>query len=224
MEIEPMTIQCNDLVSRDVRLDHRIICGIIEEGSSVLDLGSGNGELLALLKKEKKVKGQGIEVKEEAIFQCVEKGLSVFHLDFDTGLASFPEKSFDYIILNQSLQETVHVEFVLKEARRVGKKVVVGFPNFAYIRSRFQLFFGGRTPVTNALPHLWFNTPNLHFLSISDFERFTAERHITVLERHYYTGQSVVRFKPNLFAMDAIFVITNGSATNNTKDREVDIK
>ncbi|NIM14131.1 MAG: methionine biosynthesis protein MetW [Candidatus Aminicenantes bacterium] len=195
---------------KNVRLDHQIICDIIEPGTSVLDLGCGNGDLLALLRQEKHVKGQGIELKESAIFECVEKGISVFHMDFDSGLSSYPDKSFDYVILNQSLQETLHVEFVLQEALRVGKKVVVGFPNFAHLRARIQLFFRGRTPVTNALPYLWYNTPNLHFLSISDFERFMAERKIKVIERYYYCGSSVVRFLPNLFAMNAIYVI-NGA-------------
>ena len=173
-----------------------------------MDLGCGNGDLLVLLRQEKKVKGQGIELKESAIFECVEKGLSVFHMDFDSGLSSYPDKLFNYVILNQSLQETLHVEFVLQEALRVGKRVVVGFPNFAYIRARVQLFFRGRTPVTNALPHLWYNTPNLHFLSISDFERFASERKIKVIERYYYCGSSLVRFLPNLFAMNAIYVIS----------------
>lgn len=172
-----------------------------------MDLGCGNGDLLALLKETKNVQGQGIEVSEDAIFQCVEKGLSVFHLDFDSGLSSFPDESFDYVILNQSLQEILHVEFVLQEALRVGKTAVVGFPNFAHIRSRLQLFFRGRTPVTHALPHLWYNTPNLHFLTISDFEVFTVERKIEVLERYYYTGDRTVRLWPNLLAMDAIFKI-----------------
>ncbi len=194
-----------------VRLDHGIICRIIEPGSTVLDLGCGNGDLLVLLREEKKVRGQGIEVDEAAIFQCVEKELSVFHLDFGSGLSSFPDLSFDYVILNQSLQETLHVEFVLNEALRVGKRVVVGFPNFAHIKARMQLFFRGATPVTNSLPHLWYNTPNLHFLTISDFERFTVERKIKVLERHYFTKESLVRFRPNLFAMNAIFVVTRNS-------------
>jgi methionine biosynthesis protein MetW len=190
------------------QLDHRIICSLVEPGSKVLDLGCGSGELLALLRKEKKIKGQGIDLNEPAIFQCVEKGLSVLHMDFDSGLSSFPEKSFDYVILNQSLQETIHVEFVLQEALRVGKKVIVGFPNFAHMSARLQLFFKGKTPVNNALPHLWYNTPNLHFLTISDFDKFAAERDINVLERHYFSGNSLVRFIPNLFAMDAIFVVT----------------
>jgi len=192
---------------RDIRADYRVICRVVEGGSKVLDLGCGNGDLLDLLRKEKNVKSQGIELKEAAIFQCVEKGISVFHMDFDSGLASFTDKSFDVVILNQSLQETLHVEYVLQEALRVGRRVIVGFPNFAYIRARVQLFFGGRTPVTNALPHLWYNTPNLHFLSISDFEKYVKDRGINVLGRYYYTGRREVRFFANLMAMDAIFVI-----------------
>jgi methionine biosynthesis protein MetW len=189
------------------RLDHTIICHMVEPGATVLDLGCGNGDLLALLRREKEVKGQGIEVKESAIFQCVEKGLSVFHLDFDSGLASFPDNSFDYVILNQSLQETLHVELVMQEVLRVGKKAIIGFPNFAHIRARLQLFFGGKTPVTRALPHLWYNTPNLHFMTISDFEVFARKRKIKVLKRYYFTRNYRVRFFPNLLAMGAIFVI-----------------
>ncbi len=192
-------------------MDHRLICEIIEPRSRVLDMGCGGGALLALLREQKKVRGQGIELSEDAIFQCVEKGLGVFHLDFDSGLSSYPENSFDYVILNQSLQEALHVEYVLQEALRVGKKVVLGFPNFAHIRSRVQLFFGGRTPVTGALPYLWYNTPNLHFLSISDFKRFALERNITLLRCRYLSHRSEVLICPNLFAISAIFVVTNGN-------------
>jgi methionine biosynthesis protein MetW len=193
--------------TQHTRLDHRLICRIIEPQSRVLDLGCGCGDLLKLLKREKNVRGQGIELKEDAIFQCVEKGLSVFHMDFDSGLSSYPDDSFDYVILNHSLQETLHVELVLQEALRVGKKVVLGFPNFAHIRSRMQLFFRGRTPVTPTLPYLWYNTPNLHFLSISDFKRYASERGINVITQRYLSSRSVIKRLPNLFAVSAIFVV-----------------
>lgn len=208
-DIEDRNTKDSDTKDSDTkdRIDHRIIYGLVEPGSTVLDLGCGNGDLLARLRDGKKVKGQGIELKQSAIFQCVEKGLRAFQLDFDSGLSSFPDKSFDYVVMNQSMQEVIHLEFVLTEAIRVGKKVVVGFPNFAHIRARVQLFLKGKTPVTNALPHYWYNTPNLHFLTVSDFNQYTVDNKIDVLSRSYYTGQSVVRFKPNLFAMNAIFVI-----------------
>ncbi len=198
----------NKKTSNVKRLDHQFICEIIESQSKVLDLGCGSGDLLALLRQEKAVRGQGIEVSEAAIFHCVEKGLSVFHMDFDSGLSSYTDQSFDYVILNQSMQETVHVERVLQEAMRVGKKVIVGFPNFANYRARCQLFFTGRTPVTNALPHLWYNTPNLHFLSIIDFKDYAQSRGIRVLQRFYLSRRRVIRFLPNFFSTRAIFVIT----------------
>jgi methionine biosynthesis protein MetW len=190
------------------RLGHKLIFDIIEPDSTVLDLGCGNGELLAMLKEKKNVRGQGIDSNQEAIFHCVEKGLSVFQVDFDSGLASYPDDSFDYVVLNQSLQEALHVEYAFAESLRVGRKVIIGFPNFANIRSRSQLFFKGRTPLTDALPYSWHNTPNLHFLSILDFKRFATERNITVHEQFYFSTKSTVRFWPNLFAVNAIFVIS----------------
>jgi len=190
------------------RLDHKIIYDIIESGSRVLDLGCGEGDLLYLLSKGKQVKAQGIELSEEAIYKCVEKGLSVFHGDIDTGLAEYPAKSFDYVILNQSMQEVKKVDFVINEALRVGGKVIVGFPNFAYWRARLRLLLKGKTPVTHSLPYRWYNTPNLHFLSISDFKEFCAEKGISIIEEHCLGKDSSVGFLPNIFALNAVFVIT----------------
>lgn len=205
---------------KSVRPDHDVICNIVEPRSRVLDLGCGSGNLLALLRDRKQVKGQGIERSEEAIFRCVEKGLSVFHMDFDSGLSSYTDHSFDYVILNQSLQETLHLEYVLNEALRVGKKVIVGFPNFANFRARFQLFFKGRTPVTRTLPYLWYNSPNLHFLTISDFRQFTLERDIEILDSRYLDRQSEVRLLPNLLAVSAVFVLARKNGVFSTEDSE----
>lgn len=190
------------------KLDHKIIYGIIEPDSRVLDLGCGEGDLLYLLSKEKGIKAQGIELREDAIYKCVEKGLSVFHGDIDSGLTEYPDKSFDYVILNQSMQEARKVDFVINEALRIGDKVIVGFPNFAYWRARLRLFLKGKTPVTYSLPYRWYNTPNLHFLSISDFKEFCAEKGLSIIREYYLGKKTTVNFLPNLFALNSIFVIT----------------
>jgi methionine biosynthesis protein MetW len=190
------------------RLDHQAICGIVETGSKVLDLGCGNGDLLALLVERKGVKGQGVELNNDAIHACVEKGLSVFHSDIDSGLPYYPDQSFDYVILNQSLQEAKRVEGVISEALRVGKKVIIGFPNFAYLEARTLMFFGGKAPIVSSLPYEWYSTPNLRFLSIKDFKSFCAVKGYKILDAHYLDAQGRVRVLPNLFAQNAIFVIT----------------
>jgi len=194
-----------------IRLDHKIIFDMIEKDSHVLDLGCGDGTLMLMLVEGKGVQAQGIEVSDEKIYECVAKGGSVFHGNIDTGLSEYPDKSFDYIILNQSLQEVMKVEFVLEEALRVGRKVIVGFSNFAYYKARIDIFFRGRVPVTSSLPNQWYQTPNRHFLSISDFEEYCRDKKLHVLERHYLGADKPVRFLPNLFALNAIFVIARES-------------
>lgn len=193
--------------SNEVRLDHRTIYQIVEPGSRVLDLGCGDGELMYLLAKEKGVKVQGIEIDDEAIYKCVAKGLSVFHGDIDSGLKEYPDKSFDYVILNQSMQQVKKADFVIQEGLRVGKKLIVGFPNFGHLNARSSLFFKGQTPVTPSLPYRWYNTPNLHFLTISDFRSYCVERKIKILNTYYLGNDKIVHVWPNLFAMNAIFVI-----------------
>ena len=192
----------------DIRIDHRIIYDIVEPGSKVLDLGCGDGELLSFLVKEKKVKAQGIELSEEAIYKCVEKGLSVFHGDIESGLSGYPDNCFDYVILNQSMQEVKKVDHVMREALRISKKVIVGFSNFTYITARLRIFLKGKVPITASLPYSWHNTPNVHFLSISDFNDFCAEKGINILKRFYLGQKRTLHLFPNLFALNAIFVIS----------------
>jgi methionine biosynthesis protein MetW len=195
-----------------IPLDHRIIADIIGQASSVLDLGCGDGELLAMLVREKNVKAQGIEIDDKAIFDCVARGLSVFHDDIDSGLSDYEDKSFDFVILNQSFQQVKKPDAVLKEALRVGKKVIIGIPNFAHIKARFQIFFRGRTPVTGALPYEWHDTPNLHFLSILDFINYCKKRNMKIEEAYFIGSKRKIKLFPNLLAQTGIFVI---SGTNN---------
>jgi methionine biosynthesis protein MetW len=190
------------------KIEHEVISSWIDSDASVLDLGCGDGELLSQLIREKQVRAQGIELSEQAIHSCVAAGLSVFQEDIDTGLAEYADKSFDYVILNQTFQQVKKPDFVLQEALRVGKRVIVGFPNFCYITARFQLFFRGRVPVTASLPYEWYDTPNLHFLSIADFKQYCRKRDIRI-ERSAFIGKNKrVRVFPNVFAETGLFLLS----------------
>ncbi|MBU1863329.1 MAG: methionine biosynthesis protein MetW [Candidatus Omnitrophica bacterium] len=191
-----------------IPLDYKIICEMVDRGTTVLDLGCGSGELLLLLSELKNAKGQGIELREEAICQCVEKGISVFHGDIERGLIEYPDKTFDYVILNQSMQEVKNVDYVVQEALRVGKKIIIGFPNFSFIKSRLRLFFCGKVPVTKSLPYRWYDTPNVHFLSIKDFRDYCKVKDIDVLSTRCLGKKGKVVFWPNLFALNAVFLLT----------------
>jgi methionine biosynthesis protein MetW len=194
--------------SNGIRLDHKIIYQIVEPGARVLDLGCGTGDLLYLLAREKGAKVQGIEVSDAAIYECVKKGLSVFHGDIESGLAEYPDRSFDFVILNQSFQEIKKIEWLLHEALRIGGKIIVGFPNFASIQARAMLFFMGKAPVTSSLPYRWYDTPNVRFLSISDFRDFCREKNLKILEAYYLGKERSITLWPNIFALNGIFVVT----------------
>jgi methionine biosynthesis protein MetW len=193
----------------EISLEYRKILEWVSQGSSVLDLGCGDGKLLALLVNGKRVRAQGIEIDEQAIYQCVAKGLSVFHEDIDKGLSEYGDKSFDYVILSQSFQQVKKPDVVLTEAMRVGRVVIISFPNFAHYSARFQIFFKGKAPVTLSLPYEWHDTPNIHFLSISDFVEYCRKRKIRIQEAVYIGRDGMVKVFPNLFALIGLFLITN---------------
>ena len=196
------------LSQQPIKIEHQVIMDWIEQGTSVLDLGCGDGELLARLIEEKQVRAQGIEISEQAIHQCVARGLSVFQEDIDSGLSDYANKSFDYVILNQTFQQVKKPDFVLKEALRVGKKTIVGFPNFLYVSARFQMFFGGKVPVTPSLPYEWYDTPNLHFLSIADFVKYCRKRDIQIERSAFIAKNKRVRLFPNLLAEIGLFLLS----------------
>ncbi|OGX33431.1 MAG: methionine biosynthesis protein MetW [Omnitrophica WOR_2 bacterium RIFCSPHIGHO2_01_FULL_48_9] len=190
-----------------MRLDHQIILDLIEPNAKVLDLGCGDGTLLSLLSKEKQVRSTGIEINEQAIYQSMAKGLTISHGDIDTGLTDYASKRFDYVILNESLQQVLHPQTVIFEALRVGKKVIVGIPNFCHIRARFQIFFRGKVPVTKQLPYEWYDTPNLRFLSLKDFRKFCKKNSIKILKEIGIDNKGIVPFRPNLFANAGLYVL-----------------
>jgi len=190
-----------------IRKDHEIILSMIPPHSYVLDLGCGDGTLLARLKNEKQCRVTGIEIDEKALYQCIEKGLTISHADIDSGLSEYPDKMFDYVILNESLQEVLSPKNTILEALRVGKQVIVGVPNFCQILARLQLFFLGRVPVTKGLPYEWYDTPNLRFFSLKDFKSFCIRNRIQIIRFRPLSICCEISILPNLFAHFGVFLL-----------------
>ncbi len=190
------------------RIDYKVIESLIEADSSVLDVGCGDGQLLDKLMADKNIKGEGIERDQELVLACVKRGISIIQHDIEQGLWGYTDKNYDYVILSQTLQTLKNPEKVLKELLRIGRHVIVSFPNFAHWRCRIQLFFGGRAPLTKQLPFEWYSTPNIHCLSIKDFEKFSKklsikiEKKIPVVKNRF----SSIRYALNLIAEQVIYL------------------
>ena len=189
------------------RVDLHLICQLVRERSTVLDLGCGDGELMELLVRERQATARGVEISEEGVYRCIARGLSVHHGDLDEGLEDYPDNSFDYVILSQTLQAVHRPRLVLLEMLRVGRQGIVTFPNFAYWRVRLQLALWGQMPKTEDLPYEWFNTPNIHLTTVKDFLRLCKAEGISVVRAIYLSNGRRVRFLPNLLARMGIFVI-----------------
>ena len=194
-------------------LNYNAIIKLVKEKSKILDLGCGSGALFKMLVEQKKVTGVGVEIDENCVIEALEKGLSVIQGDLDEGLKQFPNKSFDYAILNQTLQSTNNPEYVIEEMLRVAKRSIVSFPNFAYWKVRFYLFFMGKMPKSRALPYEWYNTPNIHLLTVNDFFEFCRKRNIKIEESVYLTRKKarsgiLIRTITNFFTEEAVFVIS----------------
>jgi len=199
--------------ARRTQLNYEIVTEIIPENSRVLDLGCGDGTLFSKLVKEKHVKGVGVEINQDEVIKAVDKGVAVIQGNLDEGLKQFPDKSFDYAILNRTLQSTQKPDFVTDEMLRVANKAVVSFPNFAYWKVRFYLFFKGKMPKSKALPYEWYNTPNIHLMTVNDFFEFCRERDIKILKSVYLTRNKarsglLIRTITNFFTEEVIFVIS----------------
>ncbi|MBX8784478.1 methionine biosynthesis protein MetW [Ochrobactrum sp. GRS2] len=162
------------------RVDFDIIASLVRPGTRVLDVGCSDGELLQLLRDSRNVDGRGVELSQSGVNQCLMRGLSVIQGDADRDLVYYPDSSFDYVILSQTLQATLNPKKVLSELLRIGERAIVSIPNFGYWRVRGSLLFRGRMPVTKELPFSWYDTPNIHFCTIRDFVDMTKEVGATV--------------------------------------------
>jgi methionine biosynthesis protein MetW len=182
----------------------------VPERARVLDLGAGDGEFLERLVKEKRVAGEGVELDPVKVTRCIERGLAVHQGDVMDGLDQYGDGAFDYVLLLGTFQELKPSEKLIREALRVGHRLVVSYSNFAHIRVRSQMTFTGRSPVTKALPSPWYRTPNIHFFSILDFEDFCREMGVREVERAYFNAHGPVRWLPNLRAEVALCLIEAG--------------
>jgi len=186
------------------RSDYAIIGDIVSEGALVLDLGCGEGELLQWLAANKNVDARGVEIAGEKVRRAISRGVSVFQGDIDEGLADYPDHAFDYVILSQTLQETRQPRRVL----RVGRRGIVAFPNFGHWRVRLSMLGSGRAPRTKLFPYDWYDSPNIHFLTVEDFEALAALEGLNVERRYFLAGHRKVTLMPNLLAEVAVFLVS----------------
>ena len=186
------------------RADFSTIAGWIAPNARVLDLGCGDGGLLAYLRASRGVTGYGIEIDDAGVRASISNGVSVLQGNLESGLAGFDDQSFDSVILSQTLQAMRHIELLVSEILRVGREAIVSFPNFGHWTHRLQIL-RGRMPVSKSLPFQWYDTPNIHLCTVADFDAFCAERHFHVLERVVLSDGRPISFVPNLFGALAIY-------------------
>lgn len=196
------------------RVDLVVIANMVKPGARVLDVGSGDGELLRLLSETRGVDGRGIEISREGVNRCVAKGLAVIQGDADIDLADYPDDAFDYVILSQTLQATRRPRWVLEQMLRIGRNVVVSFPNFGHWKIRLELLALGRMPITENLPESWYETPNIHFCTIRDFVELTRkiDAHMDRAVAFNSSGRPVRLNAPwwfwNMFGEQAVFLLS----------------
>lgn len=200
----------------DIRYDLKVIASWVPEGSSVLGLGCGGGELLYHLQKKKKARCTGIDIDEGCVAACIERGLTVLQGDINEEILDYPDNAFDVVIMAQTLQQIYEPAPLIRSMLRVGKKCVVSFPNFSHWKVRAMLLFTGHAPVTPQLPYQWHNTPNIRVITLKDFRRYARQVGFQILEeiaintdKKGNTGQ-VIRFLPDLLASYGLFLIGEG--------------
>ncbi len=203
----------NDPFVRDLlgRGDYAIFSEIVAPQTCVLDLGCGDGELLSWLADNKDVDARGVEMDGAKVQKAIAKGVSCYQGNIEECLADYPDHAFDYVILSQTLQEVRHPLQVLNDMLRVGRRALVAFPNFGHWRVRLGHLFTGRAPKTTRFPHDWFDSPNIHFFTIDDFEILAAREEWHIEKRVFLDGNREVKWMPNLLAETAVYLVRRNS-------------
>ncbi len=200
------------MTAKNLRLDHKIITQWVKPNTRILDLGCGDGTLLKHLSDSLNIHGYGVDINEENIIRCVENQVNVIEQNIDEGLSNFDDQSFDTVIMSQAIQTMQYPDKALKEMLRVGKECVVTFPNFGHWKARLHLCIDGRMPVSDILPYEWYNTPNIHFCTIKDFDALCKALNINVLNREVVASKSLLttfqHSLPNLFGETAIYRVS----------------
>ena len=202
-------LEKNMAMSADVRADFALIAQWIAPKAKVLDLGCGDGSLLSQLRKTHNIRGYGVEKDDANWLKAMNNGVDVIQMDLESGLSGFEAQSFDVVILSQTLQAVLNTEAIVHEMLRVGREVIVTFPNFGYWRHRAQILTGNM-PVSDNLPYQWYDTPNVHLCTINDFDNFCRKSNIKVQQRLVLTDKKEVRFMPNMMGNLAMYRLRSG--------------
>jgi methionine biosynthesis protein MetW len=202
-------LEKNMAMSADVRADFALIAQWIAPNAKVLDLGCGDGSLLSQLRKTHNIRGYGVEKDDANWLKAMNNGVDVIQMDLESGLSGFEAQSFDVVILSQTLQAVLNTEAIVHEMLRVGREVIVTFPNFGYWRHRAQILTGNM-PVSDNLPYQWYDTPNVHLCTINDFDNFCRKSNIKVQQRLVLTDKKEVRFMPNMMGNLAMYRLRSG--------------
>lgn len=194
-----------NISSVPLRDDLQMIFDWITPNSRVLDLGCGDGELLAALVKHKNCQGYGLEINTNSVLAAMQRGINVIQADLEAGLQHFNDNSFDIIVLSQTIQSMQNTENILQEMKRVAAEAIVTFPNFGYWCNRLQIALGGHMPVSERMPYQWYNTPNIHWCTLQDFDKLCAKNHLKILQRAVMSGNKRISLWPNLLGSLAFY-------------------